>query len=88
MNIYARRGDKVIFRHPTSGYQYDQERAKQYLKLNKVYTVGSTYVVGWHTDVYLQEIQGVAFNSVHFEDNKPLKNRKKAKKINRQLRRR
>lgn len=68
MNIYAENGDKVIFINDTSGYESDQEKAKKYLEKGKVYTVAATDVGGWHTDVYLKEIPGQAFNSVLFED--------------------
>jgi hypothetical protein len=67
MNIYAKKGDKVIYCFPTSGYDYDKEQAKEKLVLNQVYTIERTKVHGWSTDVYLQEVQG-SFNSVMFAD--------------------
>lgn len=68
MNIYAKYGDQVVFLHPNNGYSYDERNAKKHLKVGQVYTVDRTEVGGPHTDVYLQEIPSVAFNSVHFED--------------------
>ena len=68
MNIHAKKGDKVIYKHPNSGYKHHQETARKHLVLNQVYTVERTEVGDWHTDVYLQEVPGIAFNSAHFED--------------------
>ena len=68
MNICAKKGDKVVFRSPDGGNLGEQERAKKHLVLNMVYTVEKTRIYGFHTDVYLQEVKGVAFNSVQFDD--------------------
>ena len=68
MNIYAVKGSKVIFNSPTAGYTHHQETAAKHLTVDETYTVEKTKVSGWHTDVYLQEIPGVAFNSVMFKD--------------------
>lgn len=67
MNIYAERGTKVVFAYPDSGYEPDQKRAKKHLVEGVTYTVEKTVVHSWHTDVYLQEVPGIAFNSVLFE---------------------
>lgn len=37
MNIYAKKGDRVIFSHPKAGYYYDQRTASKYLKLGEIY---------------------------------------------------
>lgn len=68
MNIYSNPGTKVIFANPTYGYPHDQEKAKQHLAVGQVYTVHHTEVSASHTDVYLAEVPGIAFNSVLFED--------------------
>ena len=72
MNIYAKSGHKVVVTEEgmRSGYEPHIAIAKQYLTVGKVYTVDRTVVDNYHTDVFLQEIPGVAFNSVHFEDAK------------------
>jgi len=70
MNIYAKKGHKVVATKVgiNSGYDHHKETAKKYLKAGKTYTVDYTDVNNWHTNVFLQEIPKVAFNSVHFED--------------------
>lgn len=68
MDIYAKKGHRVVFSNPESGYQHHQNTAKEYLKVGKTYTINKTEVSNYHTDVYLEEVPGVAFNSVLFED--------------------
>lgn len=68
MNINAKKGSKVIFKNPNSGYEYDIEKAKKYLELNKVYTVEKTIIGGSYTSVVLQEFPNEAFNSIQFVD--------------------
>lgn len=68
MNIYAKKGDKVVFTHPNAGNEHHQQLASKYLKLNETYTIDHTDVGGWHTSVYIQEVPDVRFNSVLFED--------------------
>ncbi len=68
MNVGAKKGDKVICRCPDSGNLGDQERAKKHLVLGMVYTVERIVVSGYRTDVYLQEVEGVPFNSVQFDN--------------------
>lgn len=68
MNIYALPGSKVIFAYPDSGYESDQERAKKYLKVGEIYTIKEIRVHDWSTEVFLEEVPGVAFNSVLFND--------------------
>lgn len=68
MDIYAKQGTKVVFSHPKAGYTHHQEVAAQHLKEGETYTVDHTEVDRWHTDVFLSEVPGVAFNSVHFDD--------------------
>jgi hypothetical protein len=68
MDIYSESGTKIHFTRPSAGSKFDQELVKKYLIENNVYTVERTRVGNWHTDVYLTEVPGVAFNSVHFSD--------------------
>lgn len=67
MNIYARSGDKVKYL-AENGHDDQLIDANKFLEKGMVYTVDKTIVYGWHTDVYLREFPGKAFNSVHFED--------------------
>lgn len=67
MNIYATPGSKVVFAFPKNGYSHHQEIAKQ-LKVGETYTVKETRVYAWHTDVFLEEVPGIPFNSVLFKD--------------------
>lgn len=71
MNIHAEKGHKVVVSSLTAGYESDQKVAKQHLKIGDEYTVESTVVHSWHTDVYLQEIPGVKFNEAFFKDKNP-----------------
>lgn len=68
MNIYSTKGSKIIFKHENYGYSSHQETAKKHLKLGEIYTVNRTDIGGSHTDVYLDEVPNVAFNSVMFEN--------------------
>ncbi len=68
MNIDALQGKPVVFKHPNAGYERDQRVAREHLKLGASYTIESTEVGNWHTDVYLVEVPGVAFNSVLFDN--------------------
>ena len=68
MNIYAKKGDRVVFAYPKNGYDRHVATAAKYLKKDETYTIDHTEVGSWHTDVYLQEIPGVSFNSVQFVD--------------------
>ena len=68
MEINAPKETKVIFAHPNSGYSGDQERARKHLKVGATYTVERTEIHSWSTSVYLKEVPGVGFNSVHFKE--------------------
>ena len=67
MNIYAKEGDKVIYKG-NGGYAYHKETGDKYLTVGNAYEVSYTDVGGWHTDVYLKGFETVPFNSVLFED--------------------
>lgn len=71
MDIYAKKGHKVIFKYPDNGYTPDQEQAKKYLKVGETYTVNKTEVHSSTADVELIEIPGQYFNSVLFVDRTP-----------------
>jgi hypothetical protein len=77
MNIYAKEGTKVkvLFDEKgiMNGTDSDKEHAEQHLKALNRYTIDHTEVSSWHTRVFLKEIPGIPFNSVHFEEMK-LKN--------------
>lgn len=81
MNIFSRCGDKVVFNHPNAGYDHHQKTARKHLVVGKVYTVNFTVVSSWHTDVYLQEVPNVMFNSVLFDDVPKSKVKRLLKKI-------
>jgi hypothetical protein len=70
MNIYAKKGTKVIpiFENGNiaGGYDSDKKYAMEFLKEGEFYTVDYTEVSSWHTDVFLEEFPGKKFNSVHF----------------------
>lgn len=68
MNIYAKRGDKVVCVTFDAGYVGDKETAKKYLNKNSVYTVEKTVPHSFDTEVYLQEFPGVSFNTAFFKD--------------------
>ena len=68
MNIYAKSGDKVVFSYPDNGYDGDREDGKKYLEVGRTYTVVATEIHNWNTDVWLEEVPNVRFNSVLFSD--------------------
>jgi hypothetical protein len=67
MDIHAKKGTKVIFANPNAGYDHHQKTAKEHLTVGETYTLDRTEVRAYHTDVFLKEIPGIAFNSVMFE---------------------
>lgn len=67
MNIYANEGARVRF-VDKNGLPSDLEKAREFLKPYETYTVERVYVGNWSSKVYLQEIPGVPFNTVCFED--------------------
>jgi len=74
MNIYALEGFNVtVAQDPGNGSvrggdESDKELVGKYLEVGREYTVERTEVHGWHTEVFLREVPGVAFNSTNFED--------------------
>lgn len=67
MDIAANPGTPITYAHPKAGRTDDQELAKKHLTLGQTYRVASTDVGAWRTDVYLEEVPHVAFNSVLFD---------------------
>ncbi len=67
-NIYAKEGTKVVFDNPNWGYQSHMEFSKSFLSEGQVYTVDYTRVGSWHSDVFLKEFPGKAFNTVQFTE--------------------
>ncbi|MEI7620003.1 MAG: hypothetical protein WCJ57_00340 [Candidatus Falkowbacteria bacterium] len=57
---------KVTAISAENGYSNDQENVKKYLKIGDEYTVTEVNVKSWMTEVYLQEVPGIKFNSVNF----------------------
>lgn len=69
MNIFSLKGHRVKVTESSAknGTDYDTRKVKDYLEIDKIYKVERTEVGAWRTDVYLQEIPDVTFNSVNFE---------------------
>ena len=68
MNIYSKHGDKVVFNHPENGLQCDKDRAKKHLTVGGIYTIDSTDVHSFSTNIFLVEVPEISFNSVLFSD--------------------
>jgi hypothetical protein len=68
MRIDTEPGERVVFKYPTHGYESDQKLATKYLQENEEYTVSAIEVGNWRTDVTFDEVPGVQFNSVLFDN--------------------
>lgn len=68
MNMYAKRGDKVVYCYTENGYEHDRKECEKHLELEKIYTVYATVVYDWSSTVEFEEIPGVKFNTVMFRD--------------------
>jgi hypothetical protein len=70
MNIWALEGHRVTVTEETAKYgdEFDQKQVEDNLKVGETYTVEFTIVGGFSTEVKLQELDGILFNSVNFED--------------------
>lgn len=66
MNMYAKRGDKVIFTG-NHGYESERESAKKILTVGEVYEVESTNVYSFSSTVELVGHKGF-FNTVMFDN--------------------
>ncbi len=71
VDIYAKRGTAVRLQMKDGevfgGYDSDKKHALHHLKPDVIYHIKSTDVGNWHTDVYLEEVPNIGFNSVMFE---------------------
>ena len=68
LDIYSPRGTLVEFAFPNNGHEYQQRDARLLLTEHSVYTIDHIDVWDSSSDVYLQEHQGHAFNSVFFRN--------------------
>ena len=48
------------------GHDYQKEDVSRNLTLETPYTIAILHVGSWSTEVFLEELPGIAFNSVHF----------------------
>lgn len=66
--VNIKKGSKVKVTNESfkNGYESDQEKVKKYLEIGKEYTVSKVNEMSWATDVYLEEVPSVRFNSVNF----------------------
>jgi len=67
MNIYTAPGHKVLFTGK-GGYEIQKEYAKKFLIEGEEYTVLKLEVGSTSSEVFLEEVPGKSFNSVHFEN--------------------
>ena len=68
MDILSGPGTKVVFENPQNGHPEDKELASKYLEVDGIYTVEKIKAKSWHSEVFLEEVQGIAFNTVLFEN--------------------
>lgn len=68
MNINAQEGQKIKYSNPYNGVPQDQAKARKYLKLNEVYTIAHMSLDDYCSEVCVEEVAGVWFNTVMFED--------------------
>lgn len=62
-------GSKVVVTAETArnGYTHDKHLLRQYCSAGQVYTIAASFVEAYRTEILLEEIPGVRFNSVNFE---------------------
>ena len=65
--LHCETGCKVKVTRLNAGYQYDEEKANEYLVQDGIYTVNQVRVGRSSSTVYLQEVPHISFNTVHFE---------------------
>ncbi len=68
MNIYALKGHRVKCDNLTNDYEYKLEIARQHLEIGMEYVIEKTEVGSSHTEVWLQEVPDIGFNSSLFDD--------------------
>lgn len=57
---------KVTPETALNGYHHDRVRVHRYLAVDTIYTLLKAKEGSYHTDIALQEVPGVWFNSVNF----------------------
>lgn len=67
MDIYAKPGTKVKYLGK-NGYDAERERAKEFLEVGAVLTVKEIDVHSWVSYALFEEVPGVWFNTVMFEE--------------------
>lgn len=70
MDLKTKPGAKIVVTSESirNGTEEDKANASLYLKPKKRFTLRKIQVHDWHTDVWVEEIPGVKFNSVQFEN--------------------
>ena len=69
MELDTKIGDKVKLTNIHYGRKYDQEKVKEHLIENNLYTVLNIDIDDWLSQVSFKEIgKGVFFNTVHFSN--------------------
>ncbi len=69
MNIYAREGFQVVvIDNPTAS---GRDTAIKHLKIGQVYTILSTTIHKFSTEVFLAEFPGICFGVANFADFSP-----------------
>jgi len=66
MSIRAKKGTKIVFSNPNGGYPDQIALTAKHLIVGTTYTVERTEVFDWYTNIYLQEVPGIGFNSCLF----------------------
>lgn len=74
MDIYSPEGTKVVF-IGQGGMEQELAQALEVLQVGREYTVVSTEVSSWRTEVFLEEASG-SFNSVMFVTAESWRNQK------------
>lgn len=67
MSLATRQGQKVLFNRPYAGWD-GGDHPRKYLQFDETYTVDRVVVGDSMSDVYLKEVPGISFNTVHFEN--------------------
>ena len=71
IDIHSPKGTKIRFVVPDPlTWGVDANNAKR-LILGEIYTVEKTEIHSWHTKLYLQEVPGIPFSTVWFDEVKP-----------------
>lgn len=65
--LQAPMGTKIVFCEADAGYQSDMDKLAKYLTLGNEYTLFDREIHGSSTDIWIEEVEGVSFNSVSFK---------------------